>query len=295
METRVSILPYSKSFIQDLILKHREEDITITPTRLNELYPAITKQIFSGNYVGLKRKNWVKGDKIIEKKSKALKRINIVYSNIDTETPLEGNSGFGGKSKIIARQIMSDWALKSGVVGKCFSFTHKEAELEQVILKDMPDMTFLSVDNDKQIIKAMKKTMKRLNLPLEIHEAQAIEVLRKIEPNGLAHAFLDFCCQLHTASMEIKQVLDNDLVQINGTIAITVAKTVRADSKGYWFKLWKNFSEITTNQLEDERSTSDIANMLLLTMLMNERYTIREVFNYRDTSPMTLFVLQRVR
>lgn len=288
MEAQIMSLPYSKSFIQDLVLKHRAEDETITPTRLNELYPAIDKQTFSGNYVALKRRNWVKGD-VVEKKTNALKRLNQAVLEFDED------KGFGGKSKIVARQIMSDWALKSGVVGKSFSFTHKEAELEQVILKDMPKMTFLSVDNDIEIIKAMKKTMKRLELPLDIRHGEAIDVLRKVEPNELAHAFLDFCCQLHTASMEIRQVLDNDLVQVNGIVAITVSKTVRVDSKGYWFRLWKNFTEITSNQVEDNRTTSDIANVMLLTLLMNERYTIREVFNYHDTSPMTLFVLQRVR
>jgi hypothetical protein len=294
METQLNEVRYSKSFIQDLVLKHREEDINITPTRLNEIYPVINKQIFSGNFVALKRRNFVKGD-VVEKKTHAMKRLSQLCLTLEEATDVEDKTNFGGKSKITARQIMSNWALKSGVVGKSFSFTHKEAELEQIILKDMPDMSFLSVDNDIEIIKAMKKTMKRLNLPLEIKHADAINVLRKVEPNELAHAFLDFCCQLHTASMEIRQVLDNDLVQINGTVAITVAKTVRADSKGYWFGLWKNFTEITSNQIEDNRTTSDVANIMLLTLLMNERYTIREVFNYRDTSPMTLFILQRIR
>lgn len=286
--TTNSTVAYSKSFIQDLVLKNRELDINITPTKLNEMYPAIDKQIFSGNFVALKRRNWVKAD-VVNKVNHATKRLNKIYDDV-----LKQNS-FGGESKIEARQIMSNWALKSGVVGKSFSFTHKKAELEQVILKDIPEMTFLSVDNDKGIIKEMKRTKKLLNLPLDIHCANAIEVLRKVEPNGLAHAFLDFCCQFHTASMEIKQVLDNDLVKVNGTIAITVAKTVRVDSKGYWFGLWKNFTEITSNQIEDNRTSSDVANIMTLLLLMNERYTIREVFNYCDTSPMTLFILQRIR
>lgn len=288
MEANTMEVPYTKSFIQDLVLKHRAEDITITPTKLNELYPAIDKQTFSGNYVALKRRNWVKGE-VVNKLNHATKRLNKFYDD------LEKQNSFGGEGKIDARQRMSDWALKSGVVGKCFSFSHKKAELEQVILKDMSEMTFLSVDNNKGIIKEMKRTKKLLNLPLEIHCANAIEVLRKVEPNELAHAFLDFCCQFHTASMEIKQVLDNDLVKVKGTIAITVAKTVRNDSKGYWFDLWKNFTEITSNQIEDNRTTSDVANLMTLLLIMNERYTIREVFNYRDTSPMTLFILQRIR
>lgn len=288
MEANIMEVPYTKSFIQDLVLKHRAEDINITPTKLNELYPAIDKQTFSGNYVALKRRNWVKGE-VVNKVNHATKRLNKLYDTVEKQ------NSFGGEGKIDARQRMSDWALKSGVVGKCFSFSHKKAELEQVILKDMPDMTFLSVDNDKNIIKEMKRTKKLLNLPLDIHCANAIEVLRKVEPNELGHAFLDFCCQLHTASMEIKQVLDNDLVKLNGTVAITVAKTVRNDSKGYWFDLWKNFTEITSNQIEDNRTTSDVANLMTLSVIMNERYTIREIFNYRDTSPMTLFILQRIR
>ncbi len=288
MEAKTMEVPYTKSFIQDLVLKHRAEDINITPTKLNELYPAIDKQTFSGNYVALKRRNWVKGE-VVNKVNNATKRLK------DLNDFIENQNNFGGDFKVFARQRMSDWALKSGVVGKCFSFSHKKAELEQVILKDMPDMTFLSVDKDKGIIKEMKRTKKLLNLPLDIHCANAIEVLRKVEPNELAHAFLDFCCQLHSASMEIKQVLDNDLVKVNGTIAITVSKTVRVDSKGYWFDLWKNFTEITSNQIEDNRTTSDVANLMTLLVIMNERYTIREVFNYRDTSPMTLFILQRIR
>lgn len=288
MEAKTMEVPYTKSFIQDLVLKHRAEDINITPTKLNELYPAIDKQTFSGNYVALKRRNWVKGE-VVNKVNNATKRLK------DLNDFIENQNNFGGDFKVFARQRMSDWALKSGVVGKCFSFSHKKAELEQVILKDMPDMTFLSVDKDKGIIKEMKRTKKLLNLPLDIHCANAIEVLRKVEPNELAHAFLDFCCQLHSASMEIKQVLDNDLVKLNGTVAITVAKTVRNDSKGYWFDLWKNFTEITSNQIEDNRTTSDVANLMTLLVIMNERYTIREIFNYRDTSPMTLFILQRIR
>jgi hypothetical protein len=167
MESNViTSITESKSVIQSLILKHREEDINITPTKLNELYPNITKQIFSGNYVALKRRNWVKGE-VVNKLNHATKRLNKLHETVEKQ------NSFGGDGKIEARQRMSDWALKSGVVGKCFSFSHKKAELEQVILKDIPEMTFLSVDNNKGVVKEMKRTKKLLNLPLEIHCANA--------------------------------------------------------------------------------------------------------------------------
>jgi hypothetical protein len=81
METKVKELPYAKSFIQDLVLTHLKEDDNITPTRLNELYPAISIQTFSVIQKQLERKALVS--------SEMVKKIDKAFTINDTEVPAD--------------------------------------------------------------------------------------------------------------------------------------------------------------------------------------------------------------
>jgi hypothetical protein len=278
----------TKSEIQDIILNELNLDLSIKPRQLQERYPHIPMRTFSGNFVALKRRNWVKEDvKVVIKNSE--KRLKNLFDKFDN------SHTFGGDNKIQAREVMCDWAIKSNVIGKCFSFSHINAELERLILKQEPKMSFVSVDRDTVIVRKLNKIVKKEKLPIETNRGEAYDVLRKLRPNSLAHAFLDFCGQLPSVGKEIKLVLDNDLVQVNGIVAITVSKTVRRVGKDYHYELWENLFNLSTNQTLDNRPNSDVANMNFIMLLMNERYTLREVFNYDDTSPMSLFILERLR
>jgi len=107
MEIKVKELPYAKSFIEDLVLTHLKEDDNITPTRLNELYPAISVQTFSVTQKKLERKALVSSEiktkfanvlsindtevdkdevkKLIYKDLKLIpKELNKLYPNIST-------------------------------------------------------------------------------------------------------------------------------------------------------------------------------------------------------------------
>ena len=161
-------------------------------------------------------------------------------------------------------------------------------------------MTFLSVDNNLNVIKEMRRTKRQFDLPLDIHYGEAINILHSVAPNELAHAFLDFCCHVYTATNEIKTVMENDLVKVNGTIAITFSKSVRNRAKNQYGDLWKTFYDVISNQDLDDRCLSDKANILYLASLLNQRYTIRQILNYSGGdddkgAPMTLAILQRIR
>ena len=251
---------------------------------LNELYPEVSTMCFSAYFAWQTR----------EKNGTVKHNTNKVNKVVETEIK------FVGGNKKNAREIMTDWAEKSGVVGRCFSFTQRTAELEKVILKRIPEMTFLSVDNNLNVIKEMRRTKRQFDLPLDIHYGEAINILHSVAPNELAHAFLDFCCHVYTATNEIKTVMENDLVKVNGTIAITFSKSVRNRAKNQYGDLWKTFYDVISNQDLDDRCLSDKANILYLASLLNQRYTIRQILNYSGGdddkgAPMTLAILQRIR
>jgi len=268
------------------------DNITLTTYEISEKFGISTREVGGArrHHTILQKNGGLVKEKITHSKKRLEKSDELV--KIAKE---KGFSG-GGEKKDLARERMSVHSLLSDVKnGLCFSFTHRKAELEKSLLKVLPDLNFIGIECDKWVYKDMVRTIKKDSLPIKPYFGYAIDVLKNSNSDRFAHLYLDFCGTLFNNADDIQYTMQNDLVQKNGLICITACRTTRV-GKGRWFDEWKNCGGFSTN-IEDNRTYCDQRNENFLHKLMplGCKYVLLDIFKYRDTSDMCLYVIQRIR
>ena len=234
----------------------------------------------------------VSREKRLARATNKLKQIEENLTKSDFKKTLDSD---GNDVKDLARNRMVDWVIKSGVVGLCYGFPHLKCILEMMILKFVPEMTFFGVECKEKIYKTALSIIRIEKLPIKLNKGRSIEFLINAKRDTFAHLLLDYCNTLPTNYNEISLVIKNDLVQVNGIIAITFMRVLR-NGTGDINDMWNNFGNIITNDTErDMRVSCDVSNHAMIFNLVNERYVVREFFNYQSGSPMCLAIIQRIR
>jgi hypothetical protein len=223
---------------------------------------------------------------------KKIKKVEETLTKSDFKQVLDVE---GNDVKDLARNRMVDWVIKSGVVGLCYGFPHLKCILEMMILKFIPEMTYFGVECKEKIYKTALSIIRVEKLPIKLNKGRSIEFLINAKRDTFAHLLLDYCNTLPSNYNEISLVIKNDLVQVNGIIAITFSRVLR-NGTGDINNMWANFGNVITNDTErDMRVSCDVSNHAMIFNLVNERYVVREFFNYQSKSPMCLAIIQRIR
>jgi hypothetical protein len=268
------------------------DNITLTTYEISEKFGIPTRSIAGAkrSYTVLQKNGGVVKEKITHSKKRLEKSDEVV--KIAKE---KGFSG-GGEKKELARERMCVYTMLSDVNnGLCFSFTHKEAGLEKKLLQVLPDLNFIGVECERNVYKEMLRTIKKDSLPIKPYFGYATDILKASNSDRFAHLYLDFCGTLFNNADDIQYTMQNDLVQKNGLICITVCRTTRV-GKGRWFEEWKNCGGFGTN-IEDTRTYCDQRNENFIHKLMplGCKYMLLDIFKYRDSNDMCLYVIQRIR
>lgn len=108
--------------------------------------------------------------------------------------------------------------------------------------------------------------------------------------NQFAHLILDYCGTINTFHKEIEYAIQNDLVQVGGTISITVSKNGLGNNTGIVGDLLRQFPEGT---FSGEKET-EMGIKLFLNKVMKANYRVETFFNYCDTSAMVLVIVRRI-
>lgn len=236
-----------------------------------------------------------KSKTIIEAIDETNKQLNRLNKNIESaEKRNLGNYTGGGEQKKIARDKMIKYITKSGVEGVAPSLMCDKTYIEENVLKTLPNMNFIGIDKCPNVIATLKEKIKAKKLPISTKVAMMSEMIYGVDSDSYAHLILDYCGCLFTHSKEIEHVIDNDLVQVGGIIAITFKKTMRS-GKGQNADFIRSLSNTISNNIDDFRCDSDRQNEAYFYNIIGRNYVIREFFNYHDTSSMSLVILQRVK
>lgn len=268
------------------------DNITLTTYEISAKFGIATTKIAGArrSHTVLQKNGGVVKEKITHSKKRLEKSDEVV--KIAKE---KGFSG-GGEKKELARERMCVYTMLSGVNnGLCFSFTHKEAGLEKKLLQVLPDLNFIGVECERNVYKEMLRTIKKDSLPIKPYFGYATDILKASNSDRFAHLYLDFCGTLFNNADDILYTLQNDLVQKNGLICLTVCRTTRI-GKGRWFEEWKNCGGFGTN-IEDTRTYCDQRNENFLHKLipLGCKYKLLDINKYRDSNDMCLYVIQRIR
>lgn len=148
-----------------------------------------------------------------------------------TKSPFK-TIGKKGTEKQIARIKMVAWILKSKIFGKTLTLPFSGCDIEKMIAKKTQAIQFFGCDTDMEIVKQMRKTIVKFDLPFYGSECCKIsDRIYSAKENEYAHLILDYCGHLNKVKEEIKFAIEKDIVKVGGTIAITIEE--RANNNSY--------------------------------------------------------------
>ena len=259
-------------------------------------------------------KVWMVRRNIIAKQGKPLnKNVNIIeiYNDNDINTTFDniqaeinkyrvktGKNTYAnhkGFKKDIARNKWVKYIIESGLSGNLISLMNTEVSGEREILNALPDMKITGVECHKPTLNNLRQVIRKANLPIETKFGFVQEFMYGVDSDHYAHMILDYCSCLTEMTKELEYTINNNLVQVGGYIALTVYKSIRHPNtdKG---KFLLSLAETKTNVgIYDNITTSDRVNEIYIQKLLGFNYQLVEVFNYTDTSPMTLFMIKRIK
>ena len=116
------------------------------------------------------------------------------------------------------------------------------------------------------------------------------DIIYNSKENEFAHLILDYCGTINTFHKEIEYAIQNDLVEVGGTISITLSKNGLGNNVGIVGDLLRQFPEGT---FSGEKET-EMGIKLFLNKVMKSNYVVETFFNYCDTSAMVLVIVRRV-
>jgi hypothetical protein len=236
--------------------------------------------------------------KIVDIKLKTKKTFDKINASMDSiETKLKKDDTTYNKcegkdlKKRIARQKVSEAIINSGESGLMLSLTsNKNVDTEKEILKHLPDMKIVAVENKINIVSDMRTMFKEHNLKMSVFVGDVSQKLYGANEDTYAHLNLDYCSNIITIAKELKYVLDNKLVRKNGIIAVTIYKPIRRIKNNKSFldvlKLFK------TNFEGDSRNNINKVIERFFYAICGFNYSV-ELFEYKDTSPMVLALIKR--
>lgn len=116
------------------------------------------------------------------------------------------------------------------------------------------------------------------------------DIIYNAKENEFAHLILDYCGTINTFHKEIEYAIQNDLVEVGGTISITLSKNGLGNNVGIVGDLLRQFPEGT---FSGEKET-EMGIKLFLNKVMKPNYVVETFFNYCDTSAMVLVIVRRI-
>lgn len=244
-------------------------------------------------------RNWMVREGLVEKLNKPKQeprnqRTNDILSVYGSLTNTYRNHN--GENKEVARVKMTNHVVNSGVVGVVPTLPNTEWIIEQKIANQLPDMSFIGAELDKDTYNKMRRNLKSFDLNATTHFGKIGELIYGKTEDTYAHLILDYCGHLSTFSKEIEYVINNDILKLFGIMAITFGKPLRGlDSQTAKIK---GLAPINNG---DERCVSDRGIENYFAKITGWNYEVKEIFYYSDKKesgkgyPMTLVIIQRIK
>jgi hypothetical protein len=195
-----------------------------------------------------------------------------------------------GVGKGVARIDMVTQILEISSKSKVIlSLPSQTCAIEQAILKKAKSFIFIGVEAKEEVYWKMAANIVQNRLPITPVLATMGEKIAEARTNQYAHLILDYCGQLHSFADEIMLAMRNNIVEVNGTISITLNR--RISGKGRDFA---NFLQ----RLNPQHDTSIRETEHLLRTFINRvggyNYAIEKVLNYHDKASMILIIVRRI-
>lgn len=202
---------------------------------------------------------------------------------------------FDGSGKNEARNFMIS-AISNSKPSKraILSLPAEKCILEKRILKEVSaNVLFEACELNRDVYFKMLQTIANENLPVVATYCSPIsDLIYKARESEYAHVVLDYCGSLLNLHEEIAHAILHKIVEVGGTISITLTSRIgKRAVKG-------NFVDKVNEKLSPE-NTKNCQTLTALERLVEfvgyGSYVIERRFSYRDSAPMLLLIIRRVK
>lgn len=156
----------------------------------------------------------------------------------ETEKTAVKFKNYYGENKEVARKIMIDAIcatprLQRAKVDRILCLPAAKAIIELRLLEIYSRFTFSACEYDKEVANELHKTIYENNLGgiMDVHCGKISDIIYRANKDEFSHLILDYCGEIDTFYDEIDHALMNKIVQVGGTVSITVAKRTHPSNK----------------------------------------------------------------
>lgn len=224
----------------------------------------------------------------------SIETVNVYNGNATEKKQGEYRNG-EGENKKEAKIKMQEHIIATNIQGHIGTLTNLFVDMETTIYNAMPNCFFTTVERELPVYEQIRRDLKSWGIPIKCEFGDFSKILYGKDENTYAHLIMDYCGHLFSVAKELIHTIDNNLVVVGGIIALTTDRVNRIGSGEMWDYITSLSDEKTINRDKDTRSKSEIENERFLYSILGRNYKIIEVFNYRDTHPMTLTIIKRIK
>jgi len=212
-------------------------------------------------------------------------------AKIDAITPKEVT--FDGANKEQVRDLFVNKVSKSTVKsGKFFVLPSDSCAFEiQTNLQVDNNFHYVACEHNKDVFLKLAQTIAKNNLVMSANLGESSDILNVCKPNTFSHAFLDYCGTFPTYENEVRNLLVNNSVKVNGLIGLTFCCR-EANTKN---QTTIDFHKSVIEEMNCDTVPSVLGGtkIKLLSMLGNS-YKLVEYVSYNDGSSMVFALLKRI-
>ncbi len=218
----------------------------------------------------------------------------------------KGKSKGVNSNKDIARIAMKDATLNSSTSkGKILTLPNVECKIERMILEMVSSKyTFLGVEREPDTYVKMFNYIKANNLILDIipYLGNFSDLIFGKTENAYSHIIADYCGQLYPQSKELAYALQNKIVEIDGTISITLNERISTGKDKN--KMALRFEKETIKGFGRRDKQYNRCQWQLICFIKKfggKNFDIETIMPYSDTkkgnkaAKMMLFIVRRIK
>lgn len=204
-----------------------------------------------------------------------------------------------GENKEIARNKIAEPIVKSDLKGGVIlSLSFSTCAIEKKIYKKTNRFEFFGCDTDIEVIKEMRKTIVKHNLPFIGEEkCKLSKHIYSAKEDQYAHIIADYCGHFEKVAEEIEFAMEKRIVQVGGTIAITVERRANNHTNN----IISEMEELEGKPFEKNKKI-DQTMEAFLRAVGGRRYKIIENYPYHDytengnkSANMILMTVKRIK
>lgn len=278
----------TKSGIEYIIDNYK----TQTPTEIAQHLEIGSVQKINWALINLKKGSHIETVNVVVKEEEKKKIHLNTFDNYDGDGKHEAR-------ELITRSICRTSTVKSNIL----TLPADQWLMEKKILGKKMSFKFTAVERHTPTYQAMIKNMvnnrKLLNAVISTHNSKIGDVIKLAESDMFSSAILDYCGVIDTVYLEIKELLERNLVRRDGYITLTIAQSNRTINNSNHANNFSNsYAEICG--LDTKGNTMPINNFLVHNLLFNleGRYKLDDTFMYRDKIHgygMALYIIRRMK